>query len=365
MKRLTYSDRGLTNNTCVRLDGHEWLFGERPFRLQDGKTAGDWPGRWLQRNADLGTDPVTGLKVDGCKSSWIYDDQKIVVTQTVAIVPGDQSRLLDTIRVSYRIDNQDRVMHRVGLRCLLDTFIGANDGVPFTIPGAGQLCDTTMQFNQPQEVPDFLEALERSELRDPGTIAHLGFLRGPHLDPPDRVTLGAWPNFRLHQQDSRCLQEKTLWEVPVLSIKQLSPPDSAVTMYWNDKDLSPGTSRELAWTYGLGNVASNQSQGRLGITVGGSFVAEGEFTVTAYVSNPTPGETVSLDLPSGFTLLAGVAAEQNVPALPPGAVSPNSPVSWKVRGPGQPGQYVIKVRASSRVAENQPLTIRPKHGILD
>ncbi|HLH29016.1 MAG TPA: hypothetical protein VKW77_08865, partial [Acidimicrobiales bacterium] len=35
-KKLTFAEDGTTNNTCVRLDGHEWLFGERPFRLPGG-----------------------------------------------------------------------------------------------------------------------------------------------------------------------------------------------------------------------------------------------------------------------------------------------------------------------------------------
>ena len=38
--------------------------------------------------------------------------------------------------VRYQIENKDTQNHKVGLRFLLDTYIGANDGVPFTIPRA-------------------------------------------------------------------------------------------------------------------------------------------------------------------------------------------------------------------------------------
>jgi hypothetical protein len=363
-KRLTYSERGLTNNTCVRLDGNEWLFGEAPFRLEDGKREGPAPGYWREMKEPLKTDPTTGLKIEGAESVWLYSGQKIAVTQTVEIVPGDQSRLLDTCLVRYRFDNEDNRPHRLGLRVLLDTYIGANDGVPFTIPGATGLCDTEMQFPLADQVPDFIEALERPDLRDPGTIAHLGLKRTSRFDPPDRLTLGAWPNFRLHGQDHRCLQEKTLWEVPILPIKSLSPADSAVAIYWNEKDLLPGEHREMAFTYGLGNVSSNQAEGKLGISVGGSFVEEGEFTVTAYVNHPSPGENVALSLPDGFRLLAG-ASEQVVPPPLPGAASPNSPVTWRVTAPGKAGQYDIRVRSSSGVAQTQPLTIRPRGGIFE
>ena len=54
-------------------------------------------------------------------------------------MPGEQSRRLDTCLVRYVIENTDVRSHRVGLRFMLDTFIGANDGVPFTIPGVGLL----------------------------------------------------------------------------------------------------------------------------------------------------------------------------------------------------------------------------------
>ena len=82
------------------------------------------------------------------------------MTQFVEVVPGEQSRLLDTCLVRYVIENQDGAAHTVGIRFLLDTYIGSNDGVPFTIPGAANLCDTQMEFNSTAEVPDFIQALE-------------------------------------------------------------------------------------------------------------------------------------------------------------------------------------------------------------
>ena len=70
-------------------------------------------------------------------------------------------RLLDTCLVRYVIYQQGRTIgHKVGLRFLLDTYIGANDGVPFTIPGDKDLCDTYKDFDKPDKVPDFISALE-------------------------------------------------------------------------------------------------------------------------------------------------------------------------------------------------------------
>src|SRR5204862_471292 len=61
--------------------------------------------------------------------------------------------------------------HTVGLPFLLDTQIGANDGLPFLIPGAASLRDPLKDFRTPREVPDYLLALVRENRPNPGTVA--------------------------------------------------------------------------------------------------------------------------------------------------------------------------------------------------
>jgi hypothetical protein len=360
-KRLTFEEDGLTNNTVVKLDGHEWIFGDRPFRRLDGKPTGEWPGRWDEGKRDVHLQNTTN-SLDGRRSSWLYDQERIEVTQTVEIVRGPQSGLLDTCLVRYKIHNHDRQAHWVGLRFLLDTFIGSNDGVPFLIPGSQQLCATSHDFRRPQDVPDFIQACEKKDLSDPGTIAQVG-LRLPGLETPSRVTLGAWPNPQLEKVDPRCLQEKTLWEVPVLSINTLQPGDSAVTIYWDERRLEPGQSREVGFTYGLGSVSAGEGAGKLALTAGGSFVPRGEFTVTAYVTNPTPGQTVKLELPEGFEFIDS-AGQQSVPPLPAEAVSRHSPVTWKVRGPRQEGRFILKVQSNTGLTQTLAVKIQMR-GIFE
>jgi hypothetical protein len=358
-KKLTFEERGLTNNTCIRLDGHQWLFGERPFHTPDGKEVGNWPGQWEAREIPLGKD-ASGKPRNGRKSVWLYPQQQVAVTQTVEVVTGTQTGAADTCLVRYRLDNRDTNPHRVGIRFLLDTYIGENDGVPFLIPGRQQLCSTSAEFNSPDEVPDFIQARETDDLTKPGTIAHLQLKLGGNLEPPNRVTLGAWPNPRLAERNRLCQQEKTLWEVPVFDIHTLDPdPDSAVAIYWNEKVLQPGQSREVGFSYGLGQVAGGEGGGKLAVTVGGSFLPGGEFTVTAYVQNPVAGQTVTLTLPSGFQLVQGTAT-QPVPPLPADAASRTSPVTWRVKGPSREGNYSLKVQSSTGVSQTQPIRIQVK-----
>jgi hypothetical protein len=360
-KRLTFerkglTPQGLTNNTVVKLDGREYWFGERPFRRVDGKptfTGPPWPGHWRDMKKALGKD-ATGRQRSGAESVWEYEKQHIIVTQIVEIVPGPQSNLLDTCLIHYRITNEDTAPHRVGLRFMLDTYIGDNDGVPFLIPGETQLCDTEKIFPTTDVIPDFIQACENENLTNPGTIARIG-LKVSGLESPSRVTLGAWPNPELRKYDKGCDQEKTRWNVPVLSMQLLH--DSAVAIYWNEQEIPPGEKRDVGLTYGLGSVSSSEGKGRLALTAGGSFAPGGEFTVTAYVSNPTPGQTVTLNLPRGFEFLSGTAT-QKVPPVPADVASRNSPVTWKVRAAQQAGEYQLRGTTSNGDTQSLPIKIK-------
>ena len=224
-------------------------------------------------------------------STWVARRFDGKVTQEVEIVPGTQSRRLDTCLVRYILKNMDNRAHRVGIRFMLDTYIGANDGVPFTIPGASDLCDTKMKFDTAAKVPDFIQALEKDDLRNPGTVAYLQFRIGKNVESPERVLLGGWPNPELQKIGIRTARAQlTGWEVPFISIKERVKDrvanDSAVTMYWKEQTLEPGKTRTVGFTYGLGNVDARESGGHLLLTVGGRLVRHGEFTLTALVHDP-------------------------------------------------------------------------------
>jgi hypothetical protein len=361
LKKLTFDEHGRSNNTVVRVDGKDYLFGEPP-------------GEWDEMKGKLSGE-TAGRPRDGLASSWWVPGRKLRVTQEVEIVPGTQSRLLDTCLVRYFLDNRDNRAHRVGIRFMLDTYIGANDGVPFTIPGASDLCDTKMAFNTPERVPDFIQALEKDDLRNPGTVAYLQFRIGKNVESPQRVLLGGWPNKELQQVGIReAKAQLTGWEVPFVSIKEriqirsngrrevMEANDSAVTMYWNEQLLEPGKTRIVGFTYGLGSVDTRESGGHLLLTVGGRLVRQGDFTLTALVHNPQTGEKLTLQLPPGFSILEG-GAEQQVPAVPRGASRPDSPVTWRLRA-GDGGKYELSVRSSTGASQKLPLTIRTR-GVFD
>jgi hypothetical protein len=161
----------------------------------------------------------------------------------------------------------------------------------------------------------------------------------------------------LAKRDPRCRQEKTMWDVPVLDIHSLTPGDSAVVLYWNERELKAGERRRVGFAYGLGNVSSGEGEGKLAVTVGGDFMPRGEFTVTAYVSNPVKGQTVTLTVPDDFEIVDG-AERRDVPQASGG--SRVVPVTWKVKGARNPGSYSLKVESSTGTSQRQSVKIQAK-----
>jgi hypothetical protein len=313
-KKLTYSQYGTTNTTVVRIDGTDRVYGFSNGEWKSLKEIRDDKGQLRQSPAVHSKGKWGGEKVE---CVWMHSEG-VQVTQIVEVIPGEPvetaeglKRFLDTTLVRYVIENKDNKDHHVGLRILVDTLIGQNDGVPFTVPGRDALVDTCADFKPPDPVPDFVQVLENPDLKNPGLIALMNFKVAPGtVESPSRVSLTAWPGASLS------------WEIPVRPMGA----DSAVALYWDAKELKPGEKREIGFAYGLGSVSS--ASGNLGLSVGGNFSPGGELTVVALVSNPQPGQTVRIHLPEGFSLAAGQQAEQPVPQAAPGGRP--APVTWRV-----------------------------------
>jgi hypothetical protein len=111
----------------------------------------------------------------------------------------------------------------------------------------------------------------------------------------------------------------------------------------------------MAFTYGLGQVAGKSD---LALTVGGSFVPGGEFTLTAYVRDPKRNESLTLQLPTGFRLVQG-REQAPVPPLPADRSTRVSPVTWKIRA-GAEGMHTLRVRSSSGTEQSQPIRIKAR-----
>lgn len=268
-KKLLYSPNGDTNNTRVHVNGSTPIFG-------------DSQGQWIQQPRTIGT-----------RTEAIWKFQGIEFTQRVELAAGDVSRRTDGLRVTYECRNAGLQPQTVGLRVMLDTFIGGNDGVPFIVPGIEGIVTQPRTFLG-NTVPDFVRAIERPDLNNPGVIVDLG-LRGD--ERPDRLVRSHWPGGTAD------------WDYESLAA---FGADSAVGIYYAPRPLGPGKPRTVSFTYGLGSLASTQTRNaRLRLTAGGPFRAGGSFWILALVQDPKANQRVRLTLPSGLSL------DDNDPATKP------------------------------------------------
>lgn len=327
-KKLTWDPQGITSTACLKVDGAEILFGYPP-------------GEWQEKEGKL---------KGGMRSTWQIPGKKLIVTQRVEVSKGRQTFAVDTCRILYTIENKDDEAHRVGLRYLLDTFIGTNDGAPFIIPGEKELCETMKEFSG-EQVPEFVQALESLDFKKPGVIAHLNFKMGGGIEAPGRVAFTSWPDPLLKMPGADGWLTK--WKVPLVSIQESK--DAAAVLYWEEKEIPAGAKRTLGFTYGLGNFSANAA-GNLGVILAGTFEVNSDITVLALVKDAKTKDTLTLHLTDGLARSDG-AETQKVPAAKGEAKV--SPITWKVR-PLRAGTFAVGIESSTGAFHHQGVLINKK-----
>jgi RNA polymerase sigma factor (sigma-70 family) len=320
-KLLTSDERGQNNNTRVLVDGSDYRFGFETPNV-----------RWYR---DRDRKLWKGVKVGDRK--WVsimeWKQEKLRITQSVQIVVGEQTRLYDTALVKYAVQNLDKKPHTVGVRVLLDTFIGSNDGVPFLIPPSpeapsGRLLDTMAVFEK-EQVPPFIRALESADLNDRSTVAEMGLkLRG--LEPMSKVVLCRWPGDQGGGSAS--------WEWPFEPMNaDPQNRDSCVVLYWNAMTVQPQEKRTLGFTYGLGRMADTADRAPMRLLASGSGQVGRTFVLTFYVRGEV-GEMVRLQLPEGLRLAEGQKPEQ---VIEPNKERGYSQVSWRIEAT-KVGRFIVR-----------------------
>ncbi|HEY3379136.1 MAG TPA: cohesin domain-containing protein [Armatimonadota bacterium] len=318
-----------TSFTTVRIDDTNYVFG--------GAT---------ERRAGLGAKYGTLLSGPTVKDNAIdtaYQFDDIVVTQELSFERGASSRMLDTVGISYRIENTGKAAHQVGLRMLLDTKLGANDGAPFRA-GLQSIKSATMLLGQ--DLPDYWQAFDTL---DPikMTVISQGTLKGAGISRPDKVIFADWGTLA-----------DDVWE-PTLDANQgfvrkgEDEDDTASALYWQATTLDPGKSASYTTNYGIGYINVAPGVLRVGISAPAESTFEYErtqpITIAGYLTNTGAFEgrnvTLTLKLPEGLRLDSGSKAVQTITSFKPGDELQSS---WLIvpNGKGS-GKLTIKLEATS------------------
>ena len=321
-KKLTYDASGGTNNTRVMIESEAPIFG--------GPT-----GRMIS--------PIAADASGKVRCTW--QSSGIQVEQLLELVAGEVSRRNDAIQVTYTMRNASNSARRVGIRVMIDTLIGGNDGVPFIAAGRDGVVTQPQTFLG-NDVPDFIRALETFDLARPGVIVDIG-LKSAEGERPSQVVLSHWPG-----TDAE-------WEY-----ERNSPmgADSAVGIYYAPRPLGAGESRMVSFTYGLGTISSTRSgNAGMSLTAGGPFRAGGKFWLVALVRNPKE-HRLRLELPEGFSSEPPAGSARDVPT----GRGEVAQVGWLITIPrDRSGRAEFKARLEpGGLEERQSIEIQPRAGLL-
>jgi hypothetical protein len=323
----------------VRVDNQTLHLGviQTTFHI-DGQIMfpGNPPGRIVVQNQPLAKSK-SGKDRKGFRS--VYEIGKLTISQEVEPVatkakPG-QKRRVDSALVRYYVENKDSVPHKVGIRIFMDVFIVNNDGALFAAPNQpGKILDGVELKDK--MIPDYIQFLQQPNLQNPGFVAHMTLNFGKAFEMPDRVVLtnlGA----QINQWDLQAIQ---------------AMGDSAMGVYWGPKEIKGGAKRNIAYSYGQGIAPNPESEGQVGVVLGGSFEPGKLFTISAMVQDPAPGQALTLELPPGMELVEG-RERQPVPAVDDEG---NTMVLWKARVLNT-GQFTVRIHSSTGATQTKLITI--------
>ncbi|MFW5984978.1 MAG: cohesin domain-containing protein [Halanaerobiaceae bacterium] len=239
------------------------------------------------------------------KSPEIIDEEKVItqtemdgvlVDQILSFEKGNTTGLKDSVRIEYKVENTTSETRDIGLRIMLDTMLGENDGAPFR---AGEEDIDTDQKMESDDLPQYWQAFD--SISSPSVVSQ-GTFRREGLTLPDEVYFSDWGsladgvwNFNFNPGDD--FRRAGEYEI-----------DSAMAMFWNPQELGPGETRTYTTEYGLGGVEVVPGL----ISIADSSPAEVTFEqpdytfpIVIYIENDSDinleNLTVNLELSDGFT----------------------------------------------------------------
>ncbi|MFO0966630.1 MAG: hypothetical protein U0793_13735 [Gemmataceae bacterium] len=312
------------------------------FKIDGSAGGGFMPmgGRFEVMNGAL-PKSATGKARKGYMNVMVDGDLRI--TQTVELTPTKSpgpgvKRQTDSVLIRYVIENKGAKPHTFGLRTYMDTYVIDNDACLFAAPNRpGKILDG-VEFKG-KEVPDYLQMLQRPDLKNPGYVAHLTMNLGGTVERPDRLVL------------TRHGAARDNWDVQVIG----GGGDSAIAFFWEPKEIKPGAKREIVYAYGKGIASPVAAEGQFKINFSGSFEIGKAFSVAAVITDPAPGQTLELELPKGMEFLEG----RHVQPVPEAVgESGYSMVLWKGRVT-EYGRFPIRIKSSTGVTKTKMLTLAP------
>jgi len=278
-----------TSYTTLLIDGKPYIFGgvNKTIEKRSGK-------KML-----YGTLVSQEITESGIVTICNFGD--IDVVQTLSFSRNPSTKVKDTAKIHYDIINKGPIPHRVGLRLMMDTKLGENDGAPFRIGDKAHEAEIKFVGNDIYDYWQTFDNLSTPNVIAQGTIrqADLGIL------PPDRMYLANWGTLVDHPWEFKYQENR-----PFIRTGELEK-DTALALYWDAQQLQPSTNREVKTLYGLAGVSLAAGQLSLGLSAPAEIYATSkkDILVMGYIHNSggfdSHNTTATFEAPKGLTFLNG------------------------------------------------------------
>jgi hypothetical protein len=172
----------------------------------------------------------TGLRIE-------FRSSAIVVRQLLDFAKSEGSALADGLRVTLEMENISERESSLGLRYLIDTWLGEKSGNHFITDKRPRIAEETA----------ILPAAEDTWVASPGDRASFMVqFAGPGVDRPDQVVLSNWKRLTDVPWSFDVNPQRNFTLVPY------SINDSAIALFWQPTPVARGATRRL--TFAMGNL---------------------------------------------------------------------------------------------------------------
>ncbi len=276
-----------TSYTTIQIDNKNYIFGEKTLK-RAGKNA--LYGKFISQTI-LNEKIIT-----------VYQYEKnIYVKQMLSFFRNPQTKVNDTAQITYEITNSDKKNHKIGLRIMLDTMLGINDGAPFRI--GEKAIENESRFIG-TDILDYWQTFDN--LTSPNIIAQ-GTLKiiDDSIYPPDKLYLVNWGTLADNPWDFTFQEGRSFIRDGELE------KDTALALYWEPTNIKPNDTKTITTLYGLGEISVAPGDLTIGLACPSELYAtsKSDILVIGYVSNTggfdSQNTKVKFNIPSEFKLTEG------------------------------------------------------------
>lgn len=278
-----------TSYTTISINDTPYIFGVTGKKLQ------------RRTNATFLELPITQQQISNNRILSIAQSDTLKATQILSFYKNPNTNLFDSMLIDYTLTNVSTAPITVGMRLLLDTKLGSNDGAPLRI-GSQQIKHE--RFLKQNELFDYWQAFDH--ITDTSIIAQ-GLLKDSHnlLTPPESIHIANWGSLADTPLNAPYKEGRSFIR------DGENEKDTALALRYPAVTLNPNESRSIRTVYGLGGLLLSAGELSVGLSAPKrlSHLHRDSFLIMGYLLNKggydAHNVTISFTLPPGMTLVNG------------------------------------------------------------